>query len=259
MDNFPNGKTAAEDNAREIPKWARRYAQSRTLPFLFYMAVFIVMCVAIGGSSLLAGIAFMLGHWIAFGFCLALLLAAIVVNIWLSIPSKGAQWMRRAGERLYGDEGVTSLEPANKGREWKRLSWIVGGVFVCCVVGSVVAGVLGAYPRNYMQPVSALYSVPFLLIIYFLQRPMGSPIMLLWPFLFALHAVLVVAGAPIQFHGAWEGLNMLIPVAGYGTVTGLAGHVYNRYALRRLRRAAGAGLGRAEPGPAQPPQEEARP
>ena len=66
--------------------------------------------------------------------------------------------------------------------------------------------------------------------------------MLLWPGLYALHAILIVAGAPIVFTGAWEGLNMLLPVAGYGLLAGLAGHIYSRFALRKLKDAARAGL-----------------
>jgi hypothetical protein len=33
-------------------------------------------------------------------------------------------------------------------------------------------------------------------------------------------------------------MNILLPVGGYGLLTALAGYVYSRYALRRLREAA---------------------
>ena len=62
--------------------------------------------------------------------------------------------------------------------------------------------------------------------------------MLLWPALYGLHAILIVAGVPIIFVGAWSSLNMLIPVIGYGLLTGLISHAYSRFALRKLRRAA---------------------
>jgi hypothetical protein len=89
-----------------------------------------------------------------------------------------------------------------------------------------------------MQPISAIYCVPFLVGLWLLQRPLSSPIMLLWPALYVLHAVLIVAGVPIVFGGPWSQLNMLIPVAGYGMLVGLISHAYSRFALRKLRRAA---------------------
>ena len=59
--------------------------------------------------------------------------------------------------------------------------------------------------------------------------------MMLWPTLYAIHAILLVAGAPIYFGGKWEALNMFVPVVGYGVLAALAGHIYSRIALRRLR------------------------
>ena len=71
------------------------------------------------------------------------------------------------------------------------------------------------------------------------MRPaVGGPIMLLWPALYALHAILILAGVPILFSGHWDALNMLIPTVGYGLLTGLIAHVYSRFALWKLRRIA---------------------
>ncbi|MEZ6070602.1 MAG: hypothetical protein R3C10_10080 [Pirellulales bacterium] len=60
----------------------------------------------------------------------------------------------------------------------------------------------------------------------------------IWPALYTIHALLIVAGAPIVFHAPWDGLNMLIPIAGYGILAALVGHLYSRYALGKLRRLA---------------------
>lgn len=67
---------------------------------------------------------------------------------------------------------------------------------------------------------------------------MAGYLALLWPGLYALHAILILAGAPIVLTGPWEALNMLIPIAGYGMLAGLASHAYGRFALHRLRRLA---------------------
>ncbi len=58
----------------------------------------------------------------------------------------------------------------------------------------------------------------------------------MWPALISIHAILILAGAPILFTGRWVGLNMLIPIFGYGLLTGLLSHLYSRVALRRLKR-----------------------
>lgn len=72
--------------------------------------------------------------------------------------------------------------------------------------------------------------------------PRRSPLTLLWPILYTLHAILIVVGAPIVFAGRDESFNMYLPIFGYGALTVLAVHLYNRLALRRLQRAARAGL-----------------
>ena len=93
-----------------------------------------------------------------------------------------------------------------------------------------------------MQPISAIYCVPFLVGLWLLLRPVSIPLAL-WPALCGLHAILIVVGAPIVFVGAWSSLNMLIPVCGYGMLTGLISHVYSRFALRKLRGAVEGGGG----------------
>jgi hypothetical protein len=104
------------------------------------------------------------------------------------------------------------------------------------VAGSVVLGVLGYLPTGkYMQPISALYVVPFLVALNFLMRPAAGYIPLLWPALYALHAVLIVVGAPIVFVGSWEPLNMFLPIVGYGLLVSVVGHLYSRWALRNAR------------------------
>jgi hypothetical protein len=87
-----------------------------------------------------------------------------------------------------------------------------------------------------------LYCVPFLVILTLLMRPAIGWLALLWPALYGLHAILIVAGVPILLTGRWEGLNILVPMAGYGILAGLVAHLYSRYALRRLKRIAQAGL-----------------
>jgi hypothetical protein len=155
------------------------------------------------------------------------------------VPRWGGKLQERVIERLYAKEGTVRLAPPTCGltrRKW--LMGLLGATFGTCILASVVLSGLYGLPEKYMQPISAIYCVPFLLGLWVLQRPLSSPIMLLWPALYVLHAILIVAGAPIVFSGPWSALNMLIPVAGYGMLVGLISHVYSRLALRKLHQAA---------------------
>jgi hypothetical protein len=135
---------------------------------------------------------------------------------------------------LYAGEGRVGFSAPYEGR--KKWAILLLLCFGACIVVSLVASFALSIPRMYMQPISALYLVPFLVGLWLLMRPMAGYLALLWPLLYAIHAILIVAGAPIVFSGPWEGLNILVPVAGYGILGGLAGHFYSRYALRRLRK-----------------------
>ena len=165
-----------------------------------------------------------------------MIVGAIAATLYLSVPRWGGKLQERLVERLYAKEGSVRLAPPQT-RNSKRIGWLLGAVFGTCILGSIALTGWYHIPEQYMQPISAIYCIPFLVGLWFLQRPVSSPIMLLWP-AFGLHAILIVAGAPIVFVGAWSGLNMLIPVIGYGMLTGLISHAYSRFALRKLRGAA---------------------
>jgi len=133
---------------------------------------------------------------------------------------------------LYRGEGSASLGPDTchaPALKWAA-AFLMAGVTI-----HVALGFLGLLPLRLMQPVSLLYVGPFLLIAGLTQRVEGSPFMLLWPVLYTIHAGLVLGGAPIQFGKGYDAPNMLEPVVGYGLLAALAGHVYSRFALRRLR------------------------
>jgi hypothetical protein len=115
--------------------------------------------------------------------------------------------------------------------------WLIGITFAACIIASVILSSLGFIPDKYMQPVSAIYIVPFLLMLGVLKQSIiGGPILLIWPGLYTLHAMLILAGVPIVFSGPWACLNILIPVVGYGLLTAIIAHLYSRFALWKLRR-----------------------
>jgi len=155
--------------------------------------------------------------------------------LWFSFIG-AARIMRSISERLYRGDGnvVVGARAGNGGLERPPLGVFV---FMFCVIGNVGLGLLGFLPVRLMQPISALYVVPFVCYLGLKTRRLriGSPFMFLWPALYAMHAVLLVTGVPI---GMGPMLDMFVPTVGYGLLAALSGHVYSRVALRRLRRLA---------------------
>ena len=226
-----------EQDLRTIPTWTRRYAANRMLPVVVFHLFFIAGSVIIGGLSCLTVWAYISGERLLAGGAMLLLSGAFVGLAWFAFVG-GHRIVRRISERLSPSEGEVSVGPAPE--EVVRLipPWVWLSL-AFCIVASIGLGLLGFIPIRYMQPVSALYCVPLLCYVGAKlargdRRRVMSP-MALWPLLYAIHAIALVAGAPIYFSGVWEQLNMFIPVVGYGLIAALAAHIYSRYALRRLR------------------------
>ena len=221
--------------AREIPKWAKRYAQNRTLAVIVLLAIFYVGFAVFSGLSYLTGWAYRAGERVLAASSMLVLCGFAVWWLWFSFIG-AARIMRGVSERLYQGEGGVSVGACAGRAEGKGIQ-LGAFVFVFCVIASVGLGFLEFYPIRLMQPVSALYMVPFLcyLGIKLHRLGVGSPFMFLWPALYGIHAILLVTGVPI---GMGPMLDMFVPTAGYGLVAALAGHAYSRYALRKLKRLA---------------------
>lgn len=235
MPESPNTLHSGQsDDAQNVSKWARRYAQNRSLGMIVSLVLFSLVYCAIGGMSYLAGQAYRSENMPEFAVWLVLLVFALAANIYLAVPRWGRELMERVTNRLYAQEGqVTISAPARIRQRWMVL---LGLCFVSCVLASVALG--DRIPIEYRQPVAALYLVPFLIFLNILQRPATSFVGLLWPFLIGLHAVLIVAGVPIVFTGRWDFLNIMLPVFGYGLLSGIVIHLYSRVALSRLKKLA---------------------
>ena len=237
------GKDAAtpEHDLRQIPKWARRYAQNRALPVLVFFCFYLAFAGILGGLSLLTVWAAIRGRHALAAASGLLLCASFVALFWFAFLG-GARLIERISRWLYRTEGDVAANLRPEGVLRKRPLALY--LLLSCCFAEVALGVMGLIPIRYMQPISAIYAVPFMVYLGCKLWEVGSPFMFLWPLLYGLHAILLVAGAPIYFEDRLESLNMLIPTAGYGLLSALAAHVYSRFALRKLRRlAAGPGEG----------------
>jgi len=231
------GGQGGPGNPREIGKWARIYAQNRSLPIVVGLLMFAMLSIAVGAVSYVGVLAFAGGHMLMFAFSMVALIVVVGVVIYVSVPRWGGRRLESYANSLYDKEGSVAISN-DRSSARKAAGHVVMVAFVVCIVLSMILEARGYFPHRYQQPVSALIVIPFMVTLGILGRlPVGGgwP-MLLWPVLYGLHAVLIVAGAPILFSGKWEGLNMLLPTAGYGLLAALASHVYSRFALRKLKR-----------------------
>jgi hypothetical protein len=220
------------ERLKEIQKWTQLYAENRTLPFLVGMLTFLFLFLGTGGLFYVAGNAYRAGNMLLFWVCIFAVVVVFTVVVW------GARSIERL---LYRKEGQIKLAIPKKTKRQRRAGWIVGLLFGVCVMISVILVVFCKIPIKYMQPVSAICFIPLIIAIGIWQPPSVKPagfLVWLWPTLYVIHAILIVAGVPIRFDRPWIFLNMLIPIAGYGILCALIGHVYSRYALKKLKRAA---------------------
>ncbi len=236
------------EKLKEIPKWTRKYAQNRTLTILVLMVMIgllsMFIAAIVGFSLSLAVAGFRKGNIILGCVGIAVLIAEIAaISIFLVIflskfggKNKGLldQIIDR---RIYGKEGTASV-PASKSSKKKICLEIVSVViFFICFFGSWYLAIEGYIAYKYLQPVSVLYIVPYVVCgWYFWQSPRMGPIYLLYPILYTIHAILIIAGVPIFFTtDTFCIFSICLPSIGYGLLPFIIGHIYSRYALKKLK------------------------
>ena len=220
------------EQLKDIQKWTRLYAENRTLPFLVNMLTFLFLFCGTGGLFYAAATAYRAGSMLLFWICI------FAVVLMFTVIILAASFIERL---LYRKEGQIKLAAPEKTKKERIAGWVAGLLFVACAMFSVILVVICKIPIKYMQPVSAICFIPLLIAIGIWRPPSVKPVgflVWLWPTLYIIHAILIVVGVPIVFDRPWRALNMLIPIAGYGMLCALLGHVYSRYALKKLKTAA---------------------
>ncbi len=226
------------EKLKEISKWTQRYAENRTLPFVINMMISLLFGFAVGIPSYFGGRAYRSGNVLQLWICILSLMIVFPALIFYSVPKWGGKYIEKLIRFLYRKEGQVILAIPKKTKSQRRAGWIAGLLLGVCVVISIILIVFCKIPIKYMQPVSALCVIPLIIAVGIWRPPSVKPagfLVWLWPILYAIHAILVVAGVPIQFERPWIFFNILIPIAGYGILCGLLGHIYSRYALKKLK------------------------
>ena len=231
MNSKQNNKSQEQDTEKlkEITKWTQRYTENRTLPFLLSMSTFLFLFLGTGRLFYVAGKAYRSGNRPLFWICIFAAVLVFTVVIWAS------NFIER---RLYRKEGQVALAIPKKTKKQRWAGVIAGLLLGVCVMITIILVVFCRIPIKYMQPVSAICVIPLIIAIGIWQPPSVKPVgflVWLWPTLYVIHAILIVAGVPIQFYRPWIFLNMAIPIAGYGILCALLGHIYSRYALKKLK------------------------
>ncbi len=239
MNQGINSQRSTPDNdVRDIPKWARRYAQTReVLPGTLSMLVpFAAMAALIVPFALLQEAGY---------YLLALVWGIIAVGVW--IVCLWVLRVRAGGPFLsaiepamtlwiYRREGQVSTPSAQGTKRSPR--WVAWLGIIIMVAPLALLPEWESLPSQYWQPLAAILWVPYFTYL-ILRPPQGvdssHPILLLWPGLYALHAILILAGVPLHITGSYEGLTMWVSLGVCNIITDLAAHIYSRYALRRLR------------------------
>jgi len=248
MNSKQNNKSQDQNSEKlkEIPKWTRKYAQNRTLTILvlIVMTMLFGMFVAalVGFPLALAVIGFWRGNMVLGSVGTAVLVAALaaIVKLYIVILAKFGGKNKglidlKIDRWIYGKEGTVSTPQPKLTKKKKWLHLVVGVVVGGCILGTMYLGMEGYLAFKYMQPVSAIFFVPFLVFIYFLQQPRLGHLVLICPILYTIHAILIVAGVPIFFTGNLCMLNLALPAFGYTFLAYVIGHVYSRYALKKLK------------------------
>ena len=250
MNSKQNNKSQDQNNEKlkEIPKWIRRYAQNRTLTILVLMVMLVLFsmffAVVVSLPLILAMAGFRKGNMFLGCVGTAVLIAGSVAmgKFYIFFLSKFGGKNKglldqKIDQWIYGREGIASMPLPKSSKKMERMGIVFAIVYLILLLGSMELGMLGYIPVKYFLPFTSLFIVPFGVYQYFIMQPRLGPVILIFPILYAVHAILIVAGVPIFFTGSFAvPLNMLLPIV-YTFLAYIIGHVYSRYALKKLKTA----------------------
>jgi hypothetical protein len=223
-----------------LTRWLHRYMQGREAgPFMLWSAIvvclgiFLIALVLLFGHFHKQGIS--AGMWITAGLSGILMIFVIL----FAVPQWGYKRCEHWSRRLYGRDGeVQPIPERQKKSQWLMAAlvlWLFAGIFA-----SVHLEKRGLLPRDYVQPFSTIYVMPVFIFLG-LYKPdfikIKSPLMAIWPMLYAFHAFFVLMNWwPITVIPREH--DLFIATFGYGLITAVIIVLYSRYAFYRLKKIA---------------------
>ena len=222
MDAPQNKVPQGTEKLKEIPKWARRYAESRTAPLIVFSLVFVVNF----GMAVLGVYCFLNHHFILATIMMISCTTLVIYFI--------ATWDRHEA-RYFTKTGIPQSESVKQIRKFLPLPLIT------CVVIDVILEQRGIFPHHLSVPVSALYVCPLLIFANW-RWGRGSFIGYLWAALYGGWSIAILFKVPIltfsQGGQLKPGDEMYLAAPVTGVITGIVAYIYSRYALKKLKAAA---------------------
>jgi len=179
------------DRVRQIPVWAQRYAQNRTLSIIVFFLVIALSVVVLAGLAHAAVRGREAGDS-AWAALFAILAAGVFAWIlWFRFVA-GRRISGRIAEALYRDEGSVWTEPMEEAQTNPQAPCLAHFLLLFCVLSWFALFLLNIISIRQLLPTSAAYMVPFLFYFYGVRyRGVVSPFMLLWPALYGIHALML--------------------------------------------------------------------
>jgi len=222
METQQNKVPQDAEKLKEIPKWVRRYAESRTAPLIVFSLIFIVL---FGAVSL--GVYFFLKS--RFIFAAIMMILYVTGFLYFVITSD------RHEARYFTKTGIPQSQSVQRIRKFLPLPLIT------CIVIHVIMEQRGVFPAHLDVPISALY-VCLLLIFANWRWARGSFIGYLWAGLYGGWAIAILFKVPILTFSQGgllkPGDEMYLATPVTGVITGLIAYIYSLYALKKLKTAA---------------------
>lgn len=210
------------EKLKEIPKWAQRYAENRTVPLIVFSLIFIVLF----GAVSLGVYCFLKGKFVLATIMMILYVAGFLYFV--------ITWDRHEA-RYFTKTGIPESESVKQIRKYMPLPLIL------FVVIDVIMEQRGVFPHHLGVPISAVYVCPLLIFANW-RWARGSFIGYLWAALYGGWAIAILFKVPIlTFSEGGQlkpGDEMYLAVAVTGLITGLVAYIYSRYALKKLKTAA---------------------
>ena len=105
-----NSEPQTTQDPQQISKWARAYAQNRSLGVVIFLAIFLLLSAAIGGSSYLAGEAYRSDNMLLFWVAIAMLVPALAAVAYFANPYWGGKFQERMSVACFKPLIVVSLK-----------------------------------------------------------------------------------------------------------------------------------------------------